>query len=748
MQKNKDESLVFGLKYNRQVIIGEHTYTRSIPKKREDIWFIDEKPENAYWKRDTNYPDIWFRFIPYETLIDTEMTSYNDDGTLKSLNKEDSNLIRKIYNQEIDRREKGVFFRNGDELEYLTGSNYFTLNWCKMFGNSKNEGYGLFYKYQRDVFYLLDYMWKDWILGLYISKAKKTGVTQIVDGGYSVDMATRNPEWMIGFMSRNENAAIENNMKLFLYAFDNLPLALKPKVGYKAAKGGNIEFTESSKGKLANRKSSTEQVLNTKVFCVATSEHSFDSHFMNLIRFDEFPKYFQDSKKEPKEIFAGNKAGAKDQDFFRGRIVISSYPPEIDDRGSKDGADVFYQSKLSTLKYGKTESELICYHIPAFKSLKSCMDKYGNCNEKEAMTIINNNRDRLKKDKKALLAEVRQNPNDEMEAFGGAGKSTTYDIVHLSECSYELKKEKTDSPVPIGIEGNLEWDVALWEIGKHNKRPPNVFSNVRFVPLSAKDKMEGKEGRWIMFDDIPERDKNAILRLGTDDFGNINPPDSFKYFGGCDPTQYADGDDVGEPSMQASYTMNLYDSRLDTLYKKPVTKVLISEYHARPELAEMAYQDMVKEIIYFGKLVCVEANSPLTYTRLKNEGLLNYLIVKHKDGYFTRWTPLLEDDEFKGVVRSRNATQNELLEMAIELVKQYTFKPIDGETNYARTIKSEKLIRQLMDFDPLDTRTADLAMAFKYTLLAYETYMIELKRPADNHAMESTIKALFGAFSR
>lgn len=739
---------VFGLNYEREVRIGEHTYMRPpAPKNKEDIWFINDTKENAFWRRDINYPAIWYSFIPYETLIDTELTTYNDDGTIKTLNVEDSNIIRKIYAQEIERRTKGIHFRNGDDIEYLTGSNYFTLQWCKMFGNSKNDGYGSFFKFQRDIFYLLDYMWLDWILGVDLSKAKKIGITQVIDGGYNVDKATSMPEWTIGFMSRSENVAVETNMKLFLYAFDNLPLALKPKVGYKAAKGGNIEFTESSKGKLANRKSSTSHVLNTKVFCVPTAEHSFDSFFMNIIRLDEFPKYFQDSSKEPKEILRNNKATVKDQDFFRGRIIITSYPPEEDDKGSTQAADIFNQSKLSTMRFGKTESELICYHIPAYKSIKSCIDKYGDCDEIKAMNIIMQNRERVKKDKKAYLAEVRQNPNDEIEAFGGAGKSTTFDIIHLAQCEFDLRKELTDAPMPPYVEGNLEWDVTLWEIGKQNKRPPGVFSKVIFVPITEKEKLQGKEGRWKMYHDIPERDKNAVLLLGRDDAGNLLYPELFKTFGGIDPTQYADGDDVDEPSMQASYTMNLYDSRQDTFAKKPVTKVIVSEYCCRTEIAEMAYQDMVKEIIYFGKLVAVEANSPMTYTRLKHEGLGNFLIVKHKEGYFTRWNISLEEDEYTGIKRTRNATQNDLLEMLIELIKHYTFKPKDGEMGYASTIKSLKLFRKLMDFDPLDTKTSDEVMAIGYTLLAYETYIIEQSRPSDNQWIDSSVQALFSAFA-
>lgn len=740
---------VFGLEYNQEITIGEHKITLpNPPKKKDEILFYNYKAENAFWDRTKlikDYPEIWFRFVPYKTLIDTDVTLYNNDGTeLLQLSKEDSDTIRKLYRREIDRRLNGVFFRNGDDLEYLTGSNYFTLIWCKFFGNNKNEGYGLFYKYQRDIFYLLDYIWTDPnILGVYLSKAKKTGVTQIIDGGYCVDMGTRKEEWLIGFMSRNIKVAIDNNMKLFLYAFENLPLALKPNVGFKADKGGNIDFTE--RGKLNSGKSSGMSVLNTRVFCVPTAPHSFDSHFMNIIRFDEFPKYWQDSKQEPKEVFSGNKAGAKDQDEFRGRIIISSYPPEEDDIGSKQGEEIYYASKLSTKKYGKTESELICYHIPAYQSLKSCIDKYGNCDEKKAMQIIEENKERLKKDKKATLAYIRQNPNSEREAFGSNTASSCFDSVYLSDVLFDLEEKIRYSPTPLGVEGNYVWDNPMWETGKKDARPPGVFAGVRFVPLTEEEIMEGKRGTAVEYFKVPLDERNLPLRMGRDDMGNLLAPTRFNSFAGFDPPQFADVDDIEEHSMQGGYIINLHDERKNITFRELVTKVITSEYHARPNLAQAAYEDVVKMIIYHGCLTAVEANSPATYTRLKNEGLGNYLVVKHTDGYFCKWHIGLEDNEYKGIVRSRNATQNELMETLIELIKHYTYRGDEGESEYARTIKSVKLLNQMIKFDPLDTRKSDLVMGFGYALLAYIVNQAELSRNINNEVDELTARAMLRA---
>lgn len=736
----------WGLTYEEKIQIGEHTYMRpNLPKNKEDIFFINDTKENAFWRRKTDYPIIWYQFIPYSTLVDCDATLYNDDQTeLKQLSKKDSDIIRGIYEQEIKYRTQGVWFRNGDTIEYLTGPNWFTLQHCKMFGNSKNDGYGLFYKYQRDVFYLLEIMWHPDILGLYLSKAKKTGITQIIDGGYCVCMATLKAEWMIGFMSRSMPVSIENNMKLFLFAFDNLPMALKPKVGAKAEKGGNIEFSEIQRKKIT--KIGSADVLNTRVFCVPTAEHSFDSHFMNIIRFDELPKYWYDSKKEPAEIFRNNKSGAKDQDENRGRIVASSYPPEEDDIGSKQGGEIYNDSKLSTRKYGKTKSELICYHIPAYKSLKSCIDKYGDCDEKKAIIIIMETRDRVKGNKKDLLAEIRRNPNDEKEAFGTAGSSSVFDTIYLADVEYDLEKELLESPTPLWVEGKLEWKNVMWNLGKHDKRPCSVFDEVIFVPLTREELMEGKRGKIKIFQPVPLQDRNIPLRYGADPVGNLMPPERFKYFGGMDPTAYADTDDVEESSMQGSYTISNHDERLNAMSRGIASKIIISEYNFRPALAEEAYQDMVKEIIYFGKLVVVESNQPHLFTRLKNEGLMNYMIVKHNDGYYCPWEIKFEDNEWKRVIRTKNAVQNEVLETLVELIKHYIFYE-EGQNEYARTIKSLDLIRQLKTFKVEDTKKFDCVMAFGYALLAYEAYVASLYKSHENNLQDGVVRGMMEALA-
>ena len=201
--------------------------------------------------------------------------------------------------------------------------------------------------------------------------------------------------------------------------------------------------------------------------------------------------------------------------------------------------------------------------------------------------------------------------------------------------------------------------------------------------------------------------------------------------------------------MQSIFAMNLHDEATNTRHREVVTKVICMEYHFRPALAEAAYQDLVKWMIYTGGLMLLEGNSPTFFTRIMNEGLGNYMVIKHKDGYLEKWNVAMEKGEYKSVKRTANAVQDELMEQLIESIKNYTFKNDDDDiVKYAETIKTVTLFEQLINFKPKETKKFDKVMGFGYTLICYETYHAIMERIPDNSYAEAAVRALFSATNR
>lgn len=726
----------WGLTYNDEVIVGEHRISLpKLPKNRSDILFIDKPDEEAFWQRLNDFPDFWYGFVGNalkeedNTEIDAKATIWDaKKGTVKSLSVADTIIFNNILETEIRRFREGVYFKNVNQIEWLTPAHYCTLQWCKMSGLFRNDGYGLFLKYQRDVFYLLEHSWTlDWCTGVYFSKAKKTGLTQIIGGGYYVWAAITHFQWMLGMMAPNEVKAVGTGFAYFMYAFDNLPNPLKPKVAFRAEKGGDIKFGERG----AKINSSTQaNVLNSRVFTVATMVHAFDSYFPMIIWFDEFPKYFGDSngKIEPKRIFDENINSIKDQLFIRGKSIITSYPPEQNDLGAIQGRDIFKGSKLSAIpKDSKsTPSGLICWHIPGVESIKEYHDKYGNPLIDISQRKISEELEKCKGDNAKYLATMRVFAPDENAAFNMPSSGNGMPILRLIQLLTDVQREESIDPDSLYIEGRLEWTNDLWNLVPGIRRH-GEFCPVRFVPLTDEEREKNIKGKIKIFKNAPFFVPNQCLKNGRDEWGNLLPPERFERLGGFDPTQWVDKSSVERGSKSCGYTINMPDERMDNQAKRIITKILLSEYHYRTETPDETLEDIVKEIIYFGKAVMVEGNAPAFSTNLMKEKLGYYMFVKDVNGFpvlWDRWMGLHNegDKKYSFITTIARKDDKTTITEFVGYITSYIRK-IQGQKDYGATIQSSTLLNDCINLDPDDTKKSDAFMAFGYTLKALYTYM-------------------------
>jgi hypothetical protein len=739
--------------------IGEHLIEIPSPVRgKSEILFSTEK--DGFWDRKKlikEYRQIWFDYIPYITKIYQQATLYDQDDILISLNKEDSDYISRIYAQEMNRRRFGVFFNNGGEVEYITGHHYFVLMWAKIKRHDGMGDYADYRDFQRDYFYLIDHVNNSKnILGLFFSKPKKTGITNL-HWLYYLNKSTLTKNVNLGNMNIEQGQAAKTFRDYYLYAYNGLIPALRPNYKNKSENEGSIilgkSYSTSKKAKLMAY--DTDDELNTSVFCVPTKDKSFDVAVMNDIWFDEPPKY-----KQPfGEIFRTNKEAVKIQSKINGRAWLTSYTPEEDSESFRQSRQIFLESELKTIlpsSGGQTKTGLICHHLPAYVAWEGAFDKYGRCNEKKASREIESERNKVKGDKRALQAITRQYANNKREAWGSAGAGSTFDNIRLMQLLADLEIDEHNSPQQGYVEGNLIWDSKpLWNTGLRNKRKKGEFTNVKFVPLTIDEVENGVTGKFRLYVPIPMEQQNMALKFGRDDNNFLLPPDKFKSVMAADPTNYAAGSAVVEGSKNAGYTMGVPDLISDNRIKRIETKVIQLEYFDRAELPDEAFEDYLMMIIYTGSLALIEGNSPYVFTRLMEEGLGYYLLVKEDNGgFFTTWKrymglPNEPDKKYKSIKITSNGTDKTMMEALVRVIKNYIEKPSDGETDYGKYIKSTRLLKQIMDFNPLDTRVYDLVMCFGWLLFALDIYMdILLNNPDDNESFDAYSAILQGFLSK
>ena len=748
------------LKYQQKIMVGEHECTRPpLPKDTKEILFYDQPSDKAFWLR-LDLPAVFNLFVPNYTELYQEATLYDEKGIAKSFNKEDSDLFIATVKQELYRRENGIFFRNGDEIEWITGHHYWTLQYCKVYGKDTRYDkfvkiygdhipretysrlymeYGYFYKYQRDLFLLIDKVNKDdECLGADISKAKKTGVTFLF-ACYKLNKATLYKMQQLGVMSKKQDDAIDTNMMYFFYAYEGLPNIFKPNIQTLAKASGEIvfgakTFTGTSAQKSALNNLMQDKALNSRVFTAPTKPKGFDAPKMSDVELDEFNKMFAESHEHPKEIFDTNKATVKMQDDITGKMWLFGYVSEVNDEGVDEARKIYFDSKLSTRGNGKrTKSELWCFHVSSLNSYLSLIDKYGECDEKEANKRIEEALDRAKGEPKTHQSFKRQLARNEKEAWSVGGTSSTFNVKDLAEHLVNLQEELSNSPFPPGIPFDLRWEIDLWERGKKDRRPKGKFCPVKIVYLTPEDILDGKEAKFRLYTKIPKDRENLALKFGTDDNGNLLPPDRFDSVTGIDPTNYASGAEVVQGSKNAMISINFHSEVENTKANAIATKIIIADYYFRPDNPTETYEDMLKWIIFTGTLALVEGNASFMATKLIEEGLINYMIVRNKEKVIClgkSWMKLGEDCNL--IRRTANADQNDILETLVRVITHY-IEVVEGEINYLALIKIIKVIEQLISFDPKDTRTSDYVMALGYCLLAYEILHASLFENNDDY---------------
>lgn len=700
---------------SRKVIqIGEHKIQLPpFPESKDQILFHGEN--DPYWRRQTDFPRIFFDYNKYHTKINQDNTQYdNNEGHLISLSVDDTATLKRLQTRELNRRRYGLWMKNGKDIIWLAPDYYFNLQWGPMLSLAKK--YGDFRWFQNDAMILKHHVDHDGNrLGFYISKAKKTGITQIMAGAYANE-STMVRGKNFGIMSKTfDEDAKALNMALYFHIIENLPDILLPE-----EKKRNEHEIIFGVGKAHKQLKTPTKPLNTRVYASKTKPSGFDGPVMWKDWLDEFPKYWESAKQSPDLVFKKTQETVKLQQQINGKMYITSYSPEDDNRGFYEAKKIYEESKLATQDkiLGRTKSGLLCHFIGTLESAEGCFLPNGKTDQKKAFYFNEAERDAVKGDRLQLQAKQRQYPRTEDEAWGIGGKSSVFDTIRIGIQIKEVEAELLTGVRPYK-EGKLLWTNSMWEAGKFDIRPSGMFSPIYFEPLTDEQIMKGEEERLLIYEMPGDEEICRGLKANNrDEYNRLMPLDDSINVGGVDPTDYAAKSDVIEGSKNASLTMNIYDPILDTRKGRVASNILMSEYFFRPENPDEFYEDLVKEILFFDKRVIVEANKKWVVTRLKNDNLHNYLLLLKPDGTIA---PYKEGDDDRLV-----NTTHSLIDAYIRAIKRYLAQVKNGGVgiDYLFYQKCLRILKQLVHFKADDTKKFDLVVALGLTRLAAEAFSI------------------------
>ncbi len=682
----------------------EHTYVSPIyPDSKAEILFVNEKTENQYWRRQRDLPQSFFDYIPGLTVEDADATIYNSEGQLIQLSHEDTNILRRYFLRELHRRTHGVWMMIKGVLTYITGNHYFILQWGEMHGYTNpesGESFGEYREFQRDIAYFYDIIIKNEnISGGFIAKAKKTGVTQFLSLSY-LNESTLIKEKRFGMVSKSHEDCKGTNMMLFQHALERLPMILKPRI--KNITLSKVVFDSPKKNVITAKNLRETKAGGYKTFVEAlpTKEDALDGPKIWRAWLDEFPKY---KSPFPKQLFDKSSESVKLQQQIYGKMFLSSYPPEDDSRGFQEAKKIYYESSLSTLnEINRTKTGLFKHFVSALNATEGTFDKYGKADKVKAFYLNEADRKSAGTDRREIQKKKRQYPRTEKECWESGGSGSAFDNVRISAQLADIEEEEKNGAIYYR-EGQLEWTNGF-------------MSKVIFTERTEFEKVNNIESKWRFFTKFKQSEINQpVIKGFKDASGRLMPDEHGLFAGAVDPTDYKLKKDVVEGSKNSIHVGIADDIKRNTEFHKIASNIIAAEYFFRSDDPDEFYDDLVMAILYFGMYVIVEANKGWVVTRLKKDGLQNFLLLADKKLGVIR--PFREGDELSLI----NTTEDRINDYCRAIARHIRVPAEESEPDYLPLIKSTRLLYQLMDFDPNNTKKFDLVVSFGYLRLALES---------------------------
>lgn len=725
--------------------IGEHEFTTPPMPKKSEFLFCKEKTKDQYWRRQKDFPKIFFDWHDDPTPVgqgvelDAKRTEYHENGQLIALSKEDTALLfdRKeehgregLQEREMRRCSEGLWMFNNGEPTYLTEDHYAILQWLPMLdcSNSIEPGskYGQYYQFQRDgLYYFKICETVEYARGGLYVKPKKTGMTQVFSL-LCLNRAMTRREKKIRMMSITETLAKESNFGFIRYALQDIPPILMPSRS-KQNEGEVIFGPPNASRNPLGKKNLKRNIpyLNTWLCTVPTGRTSFDSFTNYIALIDEFPKIEENTW--PAELFLTTNPTVMEGFRRKGTIFGLSYVPEKTTRSFYESRQLYKDSKLKTRKvnsegeaYGETKSKLICHTLTVQEGMFNCCDIYGKPIEKKIWDAIRAELDDVKHDPIKLQATKRQYPTCETDPWQeGEMSDTLFDNLRLGNKLQQLEEMQSVGAFPY-MDFNFEF---TREPVKDPKSELYTFpGKVRRRFITDDEKMQGAaHGRfkWLRPEWMPEWFLEKYTNKTTVDpkTKRLRPDPNSPFFISIDPTKYRISKNTGKTSSNAIQVFVLPNAEVNAEIGKNVTnRRLMVSYLFRHQTPSDTLKDMMATILYFGCMVQIESNVSTWVSKLIEMGLGNFVMMVNKDGALEPWQENADQNYF--------TSQKPQIDAYVDAGQEFLGIPLaPGEIDNIDYLDDIDVIQQLQMIKKENTLEYDAAVAFLQGQMGIEAWL-------------------------
>jgi len=503
--------------------------------------------------------------------------------------------------KEFTRREQGFWFYNKDVATYISGTHYMYLQWSKI-----DVGAPDFREANRLFFIFWEACKADVrSYGMCYLKNRRSGFSFMASGEV-VNLATISSDSRYGILSKSGPDAKKMFTDKVVPISVNYPFFFKPIQDGMDRPKTELAFRVPA-SKLTRRKlTSNETVqelegLDTTIDWKNTGDNSYDGEKLKLLVHDESGKW-----ERPNNILNNwrvTKTTLRLGSRVIGKCMMGSTSNALDKGG--DNFKKLYENSDVTKRNrnGQTSSGLYSLFIPMEWNYEGFIDShgipvfktpeqevkgpYGDYIDTGVIDHWQNEADGLRNDQDALNEFYRQFPRTEEHAFRDETKNSIFNLVKIYE-QIDVNEESSGYTT-----GNFQWAGGIKD------------TSVRFLP--------NQQGRfnisWVPPVHLQNKQivKNGAKHPGNEHMGAF----------GCDSYDIS-GTVDGKGSKGALHGLTKF-----SMEDAPASTFFL-EYIARPQTAEIFFEDVLMALVFYGMPILAENNKPRLLYYLKRRGYRKY----------------------------------------------------------------------------------------------------------------------------
>ena len=507
--------------------------------------------------------------------------------------------------EEFNNRENGYWFYNKDVPTYITGTHYMYLQWSKIDVGHPD------YREANRLFYIF---WEavkadTRAYGMCYLKNRRSGFS-FMASGETVNLATISGDARFGILSKSGSDAKK------MFTDKVVPISLNYPFFFKPIQDGmdrpktelayRVPASKLTRKSIQSKETRIEmEGLDTTIDWKNTGDNSYDGEKLKLLVHDESGKW-----ERPDNILNNwrvTKTCLRLGSRIIGKCMMGSTSNALE-KGGGNFKKLYNDSDVTKRNNnGQTKSGLYSLFIPmewnyegfidehgqpVFDTPKeeTVLDPFGDPIDTGVIDYWNNEVEGLKGDQDALNEYYRQFPRTTEHAFRDETKNSIFNLAKIYEqIDYNNDLRNTN----IVTTGNFQWEAGVKD------------TKVMFLP--------SPQGRfkvsWIPNADVQNRSivKNGIKYPGNEHIGAF----------GCDSYDIS-GTTDGKGSKGALHGLTKF-----SMEDAPPSTFFL-EYIARPQTAEIFFEDVLMACVFYGMPLLAENNKPRLLYYFKRRGYRGY----------------------------------------------------------------------------------------------------------------------------